>query len=417
MRDRAEEAGALAKAVARQSYGKLVAFLAARTGDLAQAEDALSDAFAAALAEWPKRGCPKSPEAWLLTVARRKMIDRVRGLHRQAAAMPTLELLSEETGDAGPASDVPDRRLALLFAAAHPAIRHQIRAPLMLQTVLGLSAEAIGSAFLVAPATMSKRLVRAKEKIRAAGIPFAVPERDELEPRLAAVLEAIYTAFSEGWIDAAGTDPARRDLAAEAIFLARLVCALLPGEPEATGLLSLMLHAQARQAARRDASGAFVPLALQDPALWDEAMIGEAEALLRQSRTAGRIGRYQIEAALQSAHVERRRTGVADWPAMLVLHDALLALTGSAVAALNRTLVVAEIDGADAARAELNALRDADPRLARYQPYWAVQAELAARTGDTAAAHQACERAIGLEKDPAVRAFLRRRQRLFPRSS
>src|SRR5262249_49112495 len=257
-----------ADAVARRSYGKLVAFLAARTQDVAAAEDALSDAFAAALEDWPSKGCPSNPEAWLLTVARRKLIDRARRRHTADAATNQVQLIVE--GLAGAVEpEIPDHRLALMFACAHPAIETAIRAPLMLQAVLGLNAATIASAFLMSPTTMGQRLVRAKNKIRQAGIPFRIPEREELPDRLDTVLDAIYAAFAEGWTDPGGADVARRDLGEEALFLGRLVTELLPGEPEALGLLALMLYAEARRPARRTPSGEYVPLAEQDPALWD----------------------------------------------------------------------------------------------------------------------------------------------------
>src|SRR6266568_8447777 len=289
-----------ADAVARRSYGKLVAFLAAGTRDVAAAEDALSEAFASALADWPRKGCPSNPEAWLLTVARRRTIDVARRRRTSEAATGQLQLLAEGLEAATADAEIPDRRLALMFACAHPAIDVGIRAPLMLQVVLGLDAKTIASAFLMSPATMGKRLVRAKDKIRQADIPFSIPEREELSGRLDTVLDAIYAAFAEGWTDPGGTDAARRDLTEEAMFLARLVTALLPSEPEALGLLALMLHAEARRGARRNMRGEYVPLAEQDPAVWDTAMIDEAEALLRRASRKDSIGRYQLEGALQS---------------------------------------------------------------------------------------------------------------------
>jgi len=251
--------------------------------------------------------------------------------------------------------------------------------------------------------------VRAKDKIRQAGIPFIVPERDELPDRLDAVLDAIYAAFAEGWSDPGGTDAARRDLTDEAMFLARLVTELLPQEPEALGLLALMLHAEARRRARRNAQGAYVPLAEQDPATWDARMIDEAEALLVRASAIGRIGRYQLEGALQSAHMHRCRTGRANWPEVVQLYDALLALAGSPVVAINRALAIAETHGPRAALAAMQGL-DEDTRLAEYQPYWAARAELLAKTGAHADAGEAYEIAIGLEHDPAVRRFLQQRQ-------
>src|SRR5579859_1649247 len=245
-----------AETVARQSYGKLVAFLAARTRDVAAAEDALSEAFASALADWPKNGCPANPEGWLLTVARRKSIDMFRRRRHEETA-DEWQAMSESLQVAGTNGQIPDQRLALMFACAHPAIDAAVRSPLILQVVLGLDAEAIASAFLTSPAAMGKRLVRAKEKIKQAGIPFAIPEKEELPGRLDVVLDAIYTAFAEGWTDPLGSDVARRDLTEESLFLARLVIELLPREPEALGLLALMLHAEARRRARRSEAGEF----------------------------------------------------------------------------------------------------------------------------------------------------------------
>ena len=404
-----EQAQIAADAVARRSYGKLVAYLASWARDVAAAEDSLSEAFASALADWPVNGCPANPEAWLLTVARRKMIDSIRGRQRHEIAAEELKVMSEGLEAAAAEAEIPDRRLALMFACAHPSIDPGIRAPLILQVVLGFDAARIGSAFLVAPATMGQRLVRAKSKIRQAGIPFRVPEREELAARLDTVLDAIYAAFAEGWIDAAGSDVARRDLAEEALFLGRLVTELLPREPEALGLLALMLYAESRRPARRNAHGEYVPLADQDPTLWDSQMIFEAETILRRASEIASIGRYQLEAALQSAHVYRCRTGNANWEEVVQLYDVLLGLSGSPVIAVNRALAVAELNGANEALELLQRL-SADPRLHEYQPYWAARAELLARSGANREAREAYEMAIGLERDHAVRRFLRQRQ-------
>ncbi|WP_119304211.1 RNA polymerase sigma factor [Dongia deserti] len=399
-----------AEAIARRSYGKLVAFLAARTRDVAAAEDALSDAFAAALAEWPAHGTPRRPEAWLLAVARRKAIDAARRRHTCDAAATDLRLMAEEIeGRMTNASEIPDERLSLMFACAHPAIDASIRAPLILQTILGFDAATIASAFLVAPATMSQRLVRAKQKIAIAGIPFRTPERADLPERLDAVLEAIYATFTEGWSDPVGTEAKRRNLAEEGIWLGRLVASLLPDEPEALGLLALMLYAEARRAARRDAQGDYVPLEEQDTAVWDAALITEAETLLRAASMKGALGRYQLEAAIQSAHVVRRLAGRSDWDAITQLYDALFALTRSPVVAVNRAIAIAETRGPAAGLAELDALH-AHRQLAAYQPYWAARAGLLARSGAAAEADRAYELAIGLESDPAVRGFLERRR-------
>ena len=357
-------------------------------------------------------GCPSNPEAWLLTVARRKT-DRCRAPAHDAARLAAgqLQLLAEGLDAAAADAEIPDHRLALMFACAHPAIEAGVRAPLMLQVVLGLDAKTIASAFLTSPAAMGKRLVRAKDKIRQAGIPFRVPEREELPGRLDTVLDAIYAAFAEGWTDPGGTDVVRRDLTEEALFLARLVAELLPEEPEALGLLALMLHAEARRrarrkrrrrirSARRAGSGAV--------GLADDRR-GRGAAAARQ-RVWASIGRYQLEGALQSAHVYRCRTGHANWAEVVQLYDALLALTGSPVVADQSR----PGDRGDARRRAPASKRmpevAADARLAEYQPYWAARAELLARTGAHGEARHAYEIAIGLERDPAVRRFLQRRQ-------
>ncbi|MER9603051.1 RNA polymerase sigma factor [Mesorhizobium sp. M0243] len=397
--------GAPASAAARQSYGKLVAWLAARTRDVAAAEDALADAFAAALERWPRTGVPEKPEAWLLAVARRRRVDAVRRRLTSEAGREHLKLIAQEAEARMTEEDLPDDRLRLMFACAHPAIESSVRSPLILQTVLGFDAATIASAFLVSPATMGQRLVRAKSRIRETGIPFRVPERAELGERLDAVLEAIYAAFAEGWTDPAGTETRRRNLATEGIWLGRLVASLLPEEPEALGLLSLMLFAESRRAARRSAEGDFVPLAEQDCLLWDRALIDEAEALLSHAASKGVIGRYQLEAAVQSAHAARRFTGRTDWVAIQELYDALLSIAGSPVVAINRAVAIAEAEGAVAGLAALYVLGD-DKRLDEYQPYWAARAGLLARLGQVPQACEAYDRAIGLERDPAVRRFL-----------
>jgi RNA polymerase sigma-70 factor (ECF subfamily) len=306
-------------------------------------------------------------------------------------------------------AEIPDERLAMMFACAHPAIDPAMRAPLILQVVLGLDAKVIASAFLASPAAMGKRLVRAKEKIRQARIAFRVPDRAELPGRLETVLDAIYAAFTEGWTDPAGTDAARRDLAEEALYLARLVAALLPDEPEALGFLALLLHAEARRHARRTAQGEFVPLAEQDTARWDAQLILEAETLLRRAGSLGSVGPYQLEAALQSAHVYRCRTGHANWEEIVALYDACFALTGSPVVAINRAVALAELHGPAIALQALDQAA-AGAAIAEYQPYWASRADLLARSGAPDEARQAYAIAIGLERDPAVRRFLQQRQ-------
>ena len=391
--------GGAVEAAARRSYGKLLAFLAARTRDLAGAEDALSEAFASALSAWPVQGVPRAPEAWLLAVARRKVIDAGRRQLVRDAAMDPLRMIAGAAGD--PASAIPDERLRLMFACAHPSLDPAVRAPLMLQCVLGFDAASIGAAFLAAPAAMGQRLVRAKHKIRDAGVPFRVPDPDELAARLDAVLDAIYAVFTAGW-----RDPA---LADEGIWLGRLVASLLNREAEAVGLLALMLHVQARRPARRDAQGEYVPLAAQDAAVWQHELIEEAEAQLLHASTMRRIGRFQLEAAIQSAHAARRRTGRTAWREIVALYDALLAHTGSPVVALNRAVAIGELDGPAQGLAALDRVA-ADRRMMEYQPYWAARAALLSGGGEAAAADAAYARAIDLEPDQAVRRFLQRRR-------
>jgi RNA polymerase sigma-70 factor (ECF subfamily) len=390
---------------ARDSYGRLVAFLAARSRDVAAAEDALGDAFRAALEAWPRGGVPDKPEAWLLTAARRRLTDGARHARVQADAAPTLLAVTEEAQAVASAETVfPDERLKLLFICAHPAINAAARTPLMLQTVLGLDAARIASAFLVQPAAMGQRLSRAKAKIRDAGIAFAIPEPSELPPRLDAVLEAIYAAYGSGWDDVAGADPRRKGLALEAIELGRLLLRLLPSEPEAQGLLALMLHCEARRAARRSADGAYVPLSDQDVTLWSEPMVDEAQQLLAAAERAGRIGRFQLEAAVQSVHASRAWSGRTDWEAIALLYEGLVRLAPAIGAMIGRAAAIAEARGAEMGWALLQAI-PADA-VAGYQPYWALAAHLLKRLDRMEQAADAYSRAIGLCEDPAMRDFL-----------
>jgi RNA polymerase sigma-70 factor (ECF subfamily) len=399
-----KQAQRAAERVARESYGRLVAFLAARTRDVAGAEDALADAFATALRRWPKDGVPANPDAWLLTAARRRQTDARRRGQTRRAGEPMLKLIAEEIEEAAALpEEIPDRRLALMFACAHPAIEVGMRSPLILQTILGLTAEAIAATFLIPPSAMGQRLVRAKTRLRDAGIPFRVPERDELPERLGAVLEAIYAAYAQGWADIA--EAGTSDLADEAIWLARLVVALLPEAPEARGMLALMLYTEARRTARRSPDGAYIPLEDQDTGLWDDSLIAEAEALLRAASADGPSGRYQLEAGIQSAHIARRLRGANTWPAIVMLYDHLLSLTASPVVALNRAVALAEVDGPQAALAAIAPLAE-DRRMAGYQPHWAARAALLARAGRETEAADAYQRAIGLTTDDAVRRYL-----------
>lgn len=400
----AEEARRTAERAARESYGRLLAFLVARTRDVAEAEDALAEAFASALRSWPEDGVPANPDAWLLTVARRRQTDAIRRRQTRTAGEAHILLMAEELDDAaGDPAAIPDRRLALMFACAHPLVERSMHAPLILQTMLGMTAVDIAAAFLIPPSTMGQRLVRAKARIKDAGIPFAIPDREELPVRLAGVLEAIYAAYAKGWSEIGELTADR--LADEAIWLGRLVVALLPDEPEAKGMLALMLYSEARRAARRTPGGDYVPLERQDVALWDEDLVMAAESLLHDANAAGPSGRYQIEAAIQSAHVARRISGRDTWPAILALYDLLVRLTGSPVAMLNRAVALAEVEGPERALASLEAIAD-DARLASYQPYWAARGHLAARARRRTEAHEALTLAIGLASDEAVRHYL-----------
>jgi len=380
------DAKAAVERAARESYGRLVAYLASRTRDVAAAEDALGEAFRSALETWPRDGVPANPEAWLLTAARRKSIDTAR--RSQLAIF----------FDRPEPKDFPDERLKLLFLCSHPAIDPVARTPLMLQIVLGLDADRIAGAFLVSPASMSQRLVRAKRKIRDAGIPFELPDRAQWPLRLDAVLEAIYGAYGAGWEDSASTG-----LTGEAIWLARVAASLIPDSAEALGLLALMLHCEARREARRDPDGAFVPLGEQDVARWSRPMVFEAEELLSRAARMDSPGRFQIEAAIQSVHTLRAATGSTNWAAIRQLYDRLIDHAPTLGAFVGRAAAAGENGDPAAGLAELDALPE--DRVSAYQPYWAVRAHLLAKLGDQRAA-DAYSMAAGLANDEAVRRFL-----------
>ncbi|MDB5379200.1 MAG: sigma-70 region 2 family protein, partial [Rubritepida sp.] len=380
----------------------LVALLAARSRDVAGAEDALAEAFRLALEHWPRTGVPDRPEAWLLVAARRHLGHTTRHDRVRQAAGPALALLA---GIEAEPEEIPDRRLQLLLVCAHPAIDRAAQAPLMLQTVLGLDSARIAACFLASPAAMAQRLVRAKARIRDADIRFELPDAAALPPRLEAVLDAIYAAYGTGWSDLLADGQGAPGLVGEAIWLARLVVALLPEAPEPKGLLALMLHAEARRPARRDAAGRFVPLSEQDPARWSRPMQEEAEALLRLAARAAVLGRYQLEAAIQSLHRGARLEGKPRPAELLALYDLLARLSPSAGVLVARAAAMAEAGHAAAALAELDAL---EPRLEGYQPWWAVRARALDLVGEADAAWSARHRAAGLSEDPAVREFLLR---------
>lgn len=402
MTDDAHEA---VERAARESYGRLLAFLSARSGDIASAEDALADAFGAALTSWPRSGVPDKPEAWLLIAARRRLIDAARRRLTHQQSLPALIAAATEAEELSSApGGLGDERLKLLFISAHSRIDPAIRTPLMLQTILGLDASRIASAFCVSPDAMGRRLSRAKAAIRAAGIPFEVPAPNELQPRLDAVLEAIYAAYGNGWDDVAGDDPRRSGLSREALHLGRLVATLLPAEPEARGLFALMLHCEARHRARRDDKGRYVPLGEQDCALWSVALIEEAERELKHAAAAGRMGRFQLEAAIQSAHASRATKARTDWNAIALLYEGLVRIAPTAGALVGHAAAIANLQGAQAGLSLLERLPE--PAIRLYQPFWALSGHLLSELGRRQEAFASFERAIGLCDDPAMRAFL-----------
>lgn len=387
---------------ARDAYGRLVAILASRSGDIAGAEDALSDALLSALQRWPEQGIPANPVGWLVTTARNHAIDRYRRDGRVAGYADDLRMLEQEVTEKS--QEFPDERLKLLFVCAHPAIDAGVRTPLMLQAVLGLDAARIARAFLVAPATMSQRLVRAKTKIRAAGIAFAVPDPERLAERLPPVLEAIYGAFGLAWEDfQIGAMPAN-DLSAEAIFLARLLVDLLPGEPETKGLLALMLFCEARRAARRDVAGRFVPLADQNVSLWSKALIETGDALLIAASHHAQFGRFQCEAASQSAHSQRAFGRAVPTGAIVGLYNLLVDRAPSFGASIGRVAALLDDRQAEAAAYALAQLPS--ERLRTHQPYWAAHAAVMRALGNDEAARESAQQAVELSDDPAVRDYL-----------
>jgi RNA polymerase sigma-70 factor (ECF subfamily) len=388
----------------RDSYGRLLAALAAPSRDIAAAEDALADALERALARWPDDGIPANPEGWILTVAR----NRLRDMWKSSAYRMSepLDESHDSTTEADDMPAIPDRRLELMLVCAHPAIAENIRTPLMLQAVLGVEAAAIAEAFAIEPATMAQRLVRAKKRIRAAGIPFALPEPGDLEQRLPAVLEAVYGAYAIDWQLTPQGAPIET-LSAEALHLALVLADLLPGEAEVLGLAALVCLSEARRPARRSPDGGFIPLDEQDTALWDRPLIARGEALLRRAHQCGRPGRFQYEAAIQSAHCIRATRGDVDLDALLKLHRALLRVAPSLGAAVSAAVVEGEVDGPEAGLRALDAI--VDPAVERFQPAWTARAHLLAVAGRAEAAAKAYRRAIELTSDPGVSAYLLRR--------
>ena len=393
------------EAVARDSYGRLVAYIASRSGDIADAQDALSEALVAALENWRTNGVPNKPEAWLLHVARNRLIDASRRERTRRNAEPLLQQLTAEAeATTIEHESFPDERLKLLFVCAHPAIDPAARTPLMLQAVLGIDAAKIASAFLASPAAMSQRLVRAKLKIRDAAIPFRVPDPPEWNERLSFVLDAIYAAYTTGWDSLPDTASTHHALAGEAILLGRVVVQLMPREAEAHGLLAMMLHCQARRAARYANSGEFVPLDRQDPALWSRPMMDEAEEHLRLAVAFKSIGRYQLEAAIQSIHASRAATGIIDWSQIALLYEGLVRVAPTVGSLVGRAVALAQVGQPTAGLAALEEIPAT--RVADYQPYWAARGHILHLLDRKDEAGEAFRRAGSLTDDPALRSYL-----------
>lgn len=412
MREDAGPAREAAERAARMAYGKLVAILAVRARDVASAEDALSGALAEALVAWPRDGVPTNPEAWLLTAARNNLTDAERRSRRERAlgdaSMDQEHRISRLLSSLDE-QDSADERLTLLFVCAHPAIDTGVRTPLMLQAVMGLSAEQIAAAFVVSPATMSQRLVRAKRRIVETGVRFAQPDPEELPNRIDNVLDAIYGAFGTAYNDASGTESSTA-LAHEAIDLLAIVTTQLPTCAEAWGLRALMLLCHARHRARRDTTGAYVPLREQHMAMWDHELIAAGNQSLMQAARLGSPGRFQTQAAIQAAHMDGVVRGTDNSEPIARLYDVLMVQEPTVGTMVARAAAWADAGYLEQSLSMLDALDGDDMRT--HQPYWAVRADILRRLGRAAEAQHAYKRAMGLTTDHATRTWLQHRAQI-----
>jgi RNA polymerase sigma-70 factor (ECF subfamily) len=398
----------VADLAARDSYGRLLALLSAATSDLASAEDALADAFERALRTWPDQGVPGNPDAWLLAAARNRLRDRWKSAESRRTRPLDIERDAPVHLDDLDIDAIPDRRLELMLVCAHPAIERAVHTPLMLNTVLGFTAEQISRAFSVPTSTMATRMVRAKRRIKAAHIPFRIPDQSGLPARMTAVLEAVYGAYVIDW---ATTGPQDRQLPSEALHLAEVLATLVPDDPEAHGLAAVVQLSAARAGARVDRQGRFVPLAEQDPSSWDDRLISRAHEHLRAAHLRGQLGRFQLEAAIQAVHCARRQTGTTDWPTLLTLHRLLNTLAPSLGGGVALAAVTAEVDGPAAGLAVLDTLLDdAGQQARRFQPARAIRAHLLERLGRGEEAVAAYDGTIALTHDTAERRYLQHRR-------